>query len=87
MLYFKGVLARVLSVPVCQPFFLPPQVGAAISALQPELIVLTTPHGMALERDFAVYENSNASGFASIGADLHNASFPQVWRAGAAARC
>ena len=51
--------------------------GKAISALRPELIFLTTPHGMALERDFAVYENSNASGFASIGQDLHNASFPQ----------
>ena len=53
------------------------RVGASIDALRPELVLLTTPHGMALERDFAVYENSNASGFASIGQDLHNASFPQ----------
>ena len=51
--------------------------GAALEALEPELVFLTTPHGMALERDFTVYENSNASGFASIGQDLHNASFHQ----------
>ena len=52
-------------------------VGARIAALRPDIIFLTTPHGIALERDFAVYENSNASGFASIGQDLHNDSFPQ----------
>ena len=51
-------------------------VGAAIADLEPDLIVLTTPHGIESERDFVFYKNSNGSGFASIGDDLHNASFP-----------
>ena len=32
---------------------------------------------MALERDFALYENTNGSGFASIGQDLHDPTYPQ----------
>ena len=32
--------------------------------------------GVALDNDFAVFSNSNGSGFALVGSDLHNASFP-----------
>lgn len=51
-------------------------VGAAVAALHPDIIVLTTPHGIESERDFAFYRNTNGSGFAHLGDDLHNASFP-----------
>ena len=51
-------------------------VGAAVAALRPDIIVLTTPHGIESERDFAFYRNTNGSGFAHLGDDLHNASFP-----------
>ena len=40
----------------------------------PDLILLSTPHGIALTRDFALYLGSTASGTATIGKDLHNAS-------------
>jgi len=46
------------------------QLGAELAALAPDLIILSTPHGLALERDFLFYENSEASGFANIGEDM-----------------
>ena len=52
------------------------RVGASIAALDPELIVVVTPHGMESERNFIFYGNTNGSGFAHLGDDLHNASFP-----------
>ena len=53
------------------------EVGAYINSLKPDYIFLTTPHGLALTTDYAFYQNSNGSGFALIGGDLHNASFPE----------
>lgn len=50
--------------------------GRQLSQLKPDLIFITTPHGVALTNDFAVYQSSNGSGFALIGGDLHNASYP-----------
>lgn len=50
--------------------------AAAIAATRPELIFLSTPHGLEDSNDFVLYENSNVSGFAHLGQDLHNASFP-----------
>ena len=47
-----------------------------VDELKPDVILLTTPHGMALERDIAVYQNTDGKGYAVIGEDLHNASFP-----------
>ena len=52
------------------------QAGAMLEAHKPDLVLLTTPHGIELSSDYALYMNTNASGFAQIGADLHNASFP-----------
>ena len=48
-----------------------------MASLRPDIILLTTPHGVALTNDFAIYKNSAGAGFASLGSDLHNASFPQ----------
>ena len=39
------------------------QIGQDISDLQPEVIVLSTPHGIADYRNFIVYLNSQGSGF------------------------
>jgi aromatic ring-opening dioxygenase LigB subunit len=47
-----------------------------VEQLKPNIILLSTPHGMALDRDFNIYENSRISGFAAIGSDMHNASYP-----------
>ncbi|ETO09538.1 hypothetical protein RFI_27838 [Reticulomyxa filosa] len=35
--------------------------------IQPDLIFLSTPHGMELTRDFLIYSNTNDSGYAVIG--------------------
>ena len=47
-----------------------------VSELNPDVIFLSTPHGTELSNDFATYLNSNGSGFAAIGSDLHNKSRP-----------
>ena len=52
------------------------KVGAWVRSLRPDAIVLTTPHGMELTDDFLVYQNSNLTGCAEVGGDLHNASAP-----------
>ena len=39
------------------------QVGQEVSDLQPEVIVLSTPHGIADYRNFVLYLNSQGSGF------------------------
>jgi aromatic ring-opening dioxygenase LigB subunit len=44
--------------------------------VDPDLIFLSTPHGIALSNDFGIYLGSKASGSADIGKDLHNASYP-----------
>jgi aromatic ring-opening dioxygenase LigB subunit len=48
--------------------------GAFIDGLQPDIIVLTTPHGMTLDSQLALYGDTQAGGFANIGQDLHNKS-------------
>jgi len=48
----------------------------AITAARPDLLFLTTPHGLEDTHDFLLYQNSAAAGVAHVGQDLHNASFP-----------
>ena len=43
--------------------------------MKPDLILLTTPHGLKLEHSYLIYENEIESGDAMIGADLHDPSF------------
>ena len=50
--------------------------GKVIAAAQPDIILLTSPHGLEDSNNFVLYQNSNSSGFAHLGDDLHNASFP-----------
>lgn len=52
------------------------EAGKHIAGLQPDLILLSTPHGIEITNDFLFYQNSLAAGFARIGGDLHNSSFP-----------
>merc|ERR1711924_562808 len=40
------------------------------------MVMLTTPHGLEDSNDFLLYSNTNAAGYAELGQDLHNASFP-----------
>lgn len=47
-----------------------------VGSLAPEVVVLVTPHGVALGRDFVLYANSAADGYAAIGADLHDPARP-----------
>lgn len=47
-----------------------------INTMEPDLILLITPHGVALTNDFAVSLSTNGSGFALLGEDLHNTSYP-----------
>ena len=42
--------------------------------VDPDLVFLSTPHGIALSNDFGIYLGSKASGSADIGKDLHNAT-------------
>lgn len=44
------------------------------SSVDPDLIFLSTPHGVSMSNDFAVYLNAAASGTVEIGADLHQNS-------------
>jgi aromatic ring-opening dioxygenase LigB subunit len=39
--------------------------------VDPDAILLVTPHGIALSHDFGIYLGAHASGYADIGADLH----------------
>jgi len=47
-------------------------VGQWIQSLEPDLVVLTTPHGLADKNNFLFYANTEASGFALLGPDLDN---------------
>eukprot|EP01063_Lacrimia_lanifica_P014313 TRINITY_DN20931_c0_g1_i1.p1 TRINITY_DN20931_c0_g1~~TRINITY_DN20931_c0_g1_i1.p1 ORF type:complete len:316 (+),score=83.59 TRINITY_DN20931_c0_g1_i1:61-1008(+) len=49
--------------------------------VQPDVVLLSTPHGLELEHDFVLYENLVLTGYAPLGQDLHNASAPgyKVW--------
>lgn len=37
-----------------------------MNTLNPDVIFLTTPHGLALDNDFLIYKNSNESGIILI---------------------
>ena len=50
------------------------------STIQPDIIILSTPHGMELTYDFAFYLGSFASGYANIGEDLRNSSSGNQYR-------
>jgi len=50
--------------------------GGAISSAKPDLIFLTSPHGLEDSQSFLLYANTAAAGYAELGQDLHNASFP-----------
>ena len=45
-----------------------------MNEMKSDLIFLSTPHGMALDDDFLIYENEQESGYALVGGDLHNSS-------------
>ena len=45
--------------------------------VDPEVIFLITPHGIALSHDFGVYLGEKAWGYADIGADLHRPNSTQ----------
>lgn len=51
------------------------------NTIQPDILLLSTPHGMALTKDFALYMGSFASGFVDLGLDLHekNATVRRVY--------
>ena len=42
--------------------------------VDPDVVILTTPHGMELQTRYLMYMNQNETGFASLGDDLHNTS-------------
>jgi aromatic ring-opening dioxygenase LigB subunit len=47
--------------------------GAWLSTtIDPGILLISTPHGIELTTDFALYLGSSASGYADIGQDLHN---------------
>ena len=52
------------------------EAGAFIASLAPDIVLVSSPHGVELSADFAFYANSLGDGFASIGGDLHNKTFP-----------
>eukprot|EP01060_Flectonema_neradi_P005314 TRINITY_DN1351_c1_g1_i1.p1 TRINITY_DN1351_c1_g1~~TRINITY_DN1351_c1_g1_i1.p1 ORF type:complete len:302 (+),score=44.73 TRINITY_DN1351_c1_g1_i1:213-1118(+) len=49
--------------------------GKWLDEQQPDLIVLSTPHGLELDEKYLYYLNQNETGFAELGDDLHNSSF------------
>mmetsp|Transcript_19623 Transcript_19623/g.78076 ORF Transcript_19623/g.78076 Transcript_19623/m.78076 type:complete len:359 (+) Transcript_19623:27-1103(+) len=51
-------------------------VGAFFRDRRVEAVLVLTPHGISAEGVVAAYDASTASGFARLGDDLHNASFP-----------
>eukprot|EP01083_Nonionella_stella_P311548 1111259_1 len=45
-----------------------------MNEMKPDLIFITTPHGLALDTDFLIYQNAQESGYVMLGDDLHNSS-------------
>ena len=43
-----------------------------MKSLQPNTVLLTTPHGLAASKEYLFYLNSRAKGYALLGQDLHN---------------
>lgn len=52
--------------------------GKVIASVDPDIILLSTPHGIELSTDFAIYLGSHASGYANIGSDLPNSTAHKV---------
>lgn len=50
------------------------QAGEFIARVDPDVIFLSTPHGIELSTDYGIYLGSHASGHATIGADLPNST-------------
>jgi len=50
--------------------------GSVIASWDLDMLILSTPHAIADSVRFALYANTNGSGYAAVGQDLHNASFP-----------
>ena len=48
------------------------------TVVKPDLVILSTPHGMELTNDFAFYLGSSASGYADLGQDLHNGTSHRI---------
>jgi len=48
------------------------EVGKWITDLQPDIVFLTTPHGIADSKNFLLYANTVGSGSAPLGQDLQN---------------
>ena len=46
--------------------------------IKPDLVILSTPHGMELTNDFAFYLGTKASGYVALGQDLHNGTTRRV---------
>jgi aromatic ring-opening dioxygenase LigB subunit len=47
-------------------------VHSDIAGIDPDLVFLSTPHGVVLSHDFGIYLNAHGSGSAEIGLDLHS---------------
>ena len=56
------------------------EAGKYIDSLEPDIIILTTPHNIAMTNNFAVFKNSIGTGFAELGDDLHNESFHHKYK-------
>ncbi len=48
------------------------------TTVKPDLVLLSTPHGIELTNDFAFYLGSLASGYVELGQDLHNGTMYRV---------
>ena len=49
-------------------------ISKQIVTVSPEVIIMISPHAVALDDDYGVYLSSGAEGFADIGLDAHNSS-------------
>ncbi len=45
-------------------------VGRLLAAAQPDVVVLSTPHGLQDDWDLVVYQNDHLNGVATVGRDL-----------------
>lgn len=52
------------------------KLGSVLMEMEPDIILLSSPHGLEDSNSFMFYANNQANGFALLGQDLHNASFP-----------
>jgi aromatic ring-opening dioxygenase LigB subunit len=52
--------------------------GTFISNADPDIVFLSTPHGIELTHDFGLYLGSHARGYATIGSDLANSTTYKV---------